>query len=114
MGFLAFTSLAQHHSAHSGTQGPCGNVSIWQEDLQASLEAAEPEATARPPCPPGTPASAFAVALAESADKPYSCPICQKPFKHLSELSRHERIPHGREALQVHAVRQELQPVVPS
>ncbi|VFV41169.1 zinc finger protein 319 [Lynx pardinus] len=91
MGFSLLTSLAQHHSAHSGTGGLV-KCSICEKTYKPA-EAAEPAATAASALPPA--AAPPAVAPAEQADKPYSCSICQKPFKHLSELSRHERIHTG-------------------
>uniref|UniRef100_A0A670I037 C2H2-type domain-containing protein n=1 Tax=Podarcis muralis TaxID=64176 RepID=A0A670I037_PODMU len=45
-----------------------------------------------------------------TGEKPYACSACGRGFSHKAHMTRHERIHTGREALQMLAVPEELQP----
>uniref|UniRef100_A0A8C5QM89 Zinc finger protein 319 n=1 Tax=Leptobrachium leishanense TaxID=445787 RepID=A0A8C5QM89_9ANUR len=79
MGFSLLTSLAQHHNVHSGSALKC---SICEKTYK-SCDAERAPLPAAPTLPQ------------DPHDKPFSCTLCHKPFKHLSELSRHERVHTG-------------------
>ncbi|KAK7929816.1 hypothetical protein WMY93_006211 [Mugilogobius chulae] len=104
MGFSLLTSLAQHHNSHGNGNNPM-KCSICEKTYRPGSGNVTPTSSAANPQQPTSGEASGGVASidessppafeANSPDRPYKCSVCHKGFRHLSELTRHERVHTG-------------------
>ncbi|MEQ2203571.1 hypothetical protein XENOCAPTIV_000882 [Xenoophorus captivus] len=98
MGFSLLTSLAQHHTSHNSSNPmKCSICEKTYRPGSSGNTTPTSSSSSQPSSSDGASASSSSSILPfpSARDRPYKCSVCQKGFKHLSELTRHERVHTG-------------------